>query len=87
MRVITLNAVTRSVLSQKKKPIHYYYRFLKWHADSLRELFFDTLQITNTVRLPVNDFGECELPADYVDWCSVGVQAGQWIRPLIQKIH
>jgi hypothetical protein len=85
MRVISLNSITRSVLSQKKKPIHYFYPFLKWHSDCLRELFFDTLQITNTVRLPLNEFNEAEIPADCVDWCGVGVQAGQWVRPLVQK--
>lgn len=85
MRVVSLNHITRSVLSQKRRPIHYYYRNLKWGADCLRELIFDTLQITNTVRLPLNEFNEAEIPADYIDWCTVGVQAGQWIRPLIQK--
>jgi len=85
MRYVTLNGITRSVLSQKKKTIHSYYRFLKWHADCLRELLFDTIQITNTVRLPVNEFWECELPADYIDWCGVGVQVGQFVRPLIPK--
>ena len=85
MRTVSLNAITRSALFQKRKPVHYYARFLKWHSDCLRELLFDTIQITNTVRIPLDDFNEAELPADYVDFCSIGVQAGQWIRPLIQK--
>lgn len=85
MRVTSLNAITKSVLSQKRRPIHYYYRFLKWSSDCLRELIFDTLQITNTVRLPLDDNYEAEIPADCVDTCGVGVQAGQFIRPLILK--
>ena len=85
MRNVTLDTITRSILSQKRKPIHYYYSFLKWNADCLRELLFDTIQITNTVRIPINEFGEAELPGDYVDWCGIGIQAGQFVRPLIQK--
>lgn len=85
MRVTTLDHLVRSVLNQKRLPIHYYGRFLKYASDCLRELLFDRLQITNTVRLPLNDYFEAELPTDMVDWCAVGVQAGQFVRPLVQK--
>jgi len=85
MRLITLNGITRSWLKQYKKPIHYYADILKFSSDCLRELLFDTLQITNTVRLPLDEFNEAEIPADCVDWCAVGVQAGQFVRPLVQK--
>lgn len=85
MRVITLNAVTRSTLSRLRKPIHYYYQFLKTSSDCLRELIFDTIQITNTVRLPLNEFYEAEIPADCVDYVKIGVQAGQYTRPLVEK--
>ena len=85
MRVISLNAVTRSTLSRLRKPVHYYYQFLKTSNDCLRELIFDTIQITNTVRLPLNEFYEAELPPDYVDFIKVGVQAGQYSRPLVSK--
>jgi len=84
-RLITLNGVTRSCLLLHRKPIHYYYRFLKYSADCLQELIFDTLQITNTVRLPLNEFFEAEIPADNVDIVSIGVEAGQYTRPLVQK--
>lgn len=85
MRTVSLNAIARSYLKQRKKPIHYYADFLKFASDCLRELIFDTLQITNTVRLPLDDFNEAAIPPDYVDWCGVGVQAGQFVRPLVQK--
>ena len=85
MRTTSLNAVTRSLLKQRGKPIHYYADFLKFASDCLRELIFDTLQITNTVRIPLDEFNEAEIPADCVDWCSVGVQAGQFVQPLVQK--
>lgn len=85
MRVITLNAIARSTSSRLRKPIHYYYQFLKTSSDCLRELIFDTLQITNTVRLPINEFYEAEIPPDYVDFIKVGIQAGQYSRPLVSK--
>lgn len=86
MRVVSLNSITRSYLSQSKRPIHFYYRCLKFASDALRELLFDTLQITNTVRLPLNEFFEAEIPADCAgDYVKIGVQAGQYFRPLVEK--
>lgn len=85
MNGITLNGITRSALKQHRKPIHYYSEFLKYAADCLTMLLFDTLKITNTVRLPVNTFKEAELPADYIDKIRVGVQVGQFVRPLVEK--
>jgi len=85
MRYITLNGITRSYLSQTKRPIHYYFRFLKYASDCIRELIFDTLQVINTTRLPVDEFYQCKIPADCVDIIKVGVQVGQFVRPLIEK--
>src|SRR5688572_23724967 len=85
MRHVTLSGIVKSCLHQKGLPIHYYPRYLKYGSDCLRELLFDTLQVTNIVRLPANDFNEVQIPQDCVDWCSVGVQIGQWKRPLIKK--
>jgi hypothetical protein len=85
MRVATVNYIVRSYLNQSKKPIHYYARFAKYASDCLRELLFDTLHITNTVRIPVNSFYEADVPEDCVDIIRVGVQAGQFVRPLVSK--
>ena len=85
MRLTTLNGVANSSLLLHGKSRHYYYRFLKYSADCVQELIFDTLQITNTVRLDLNEFFEAEIPADYVDFVSIGVQAGQFTRPLVHK--
>lgn len=85
MRFTTLNNCARSYLNLTQRPIHYYARCLKYSSDCIRELIFDTLKILNTVRLPVNEFFEAELPADCIDWSKVGVQAGQFVRPLIQR--
>lgn len=85
MRYVTLNGLARSYLSQTRQPIHRYYRCLKFASDCVRELIFDTLKVTNTVRIPINEFGEAELPHDYVDFCKVGIQAGQYFRPIVNK--
>lgn len=85
MRNITLNGITRSYLNQTSRPIHYYPRCLKFAADCVRELLFDTLRVTNTVRIKKNEFSECQIPNDYIDWIKIGVQVGQFVRPLIKK--
>lgn len=88
MRYVTLNGLTRSYLQQCRKPIHWYARFLKYASDCLRELRFDSLQIINTTRIDVDEFWQAELPADMIDpkaWCKVGVQVGQFVRPLIPR--
>lgn len=84
-RYITLNGVTRSYLGQKRKSIHFYAQCLKYANDCVRELLFDTLQIINTVRLPLNEFFEAEIPSYAVDILKVGVQAGQFVRPLVER--
>lgn len=85
MRYVTLNGITRSYLNRTARPIHFYARCLKYSSDGVSELLFDTLQIFNTVRLPVNEFFEAEIPADYIDKIEVAIQVGQFLRPLIQK--
>ena len=85
MRSVSLNHVTNSYLAQIRKPKHYYARCLKFANDCLRELLFDTLQIVNTQRIDVNEFWEAELPTDYISWTKVGVQVGQFVRPLIPR--
>ena len=85
MRLATLNGIANSTLQRLRKTIHYKYQMLKTSSDCLQQLIFDTLQITNTVRLPLNEFFEAELPADYVDFIKVGVQVGQYARPLVSK--
>jgi len=85
MRYITINGIVRSYLNQSKKPIHYYARFAKYASDGIRELIFDTLQIVNTVRLDVDEFYQAQIPADCVDYTKIGVQVGQFVRPLIER--
>lgn len=85
MRVISLNAIANSCLLQYRKTIHYKAQFLKTSSDCLRELIFDSLLITNTVRLDLNEFFEAEIPPDCVDYVKIGVQIGQYVRPLVER--
>lgn len=85
MRLATLNGLTRSYLQDTGRSIHYYSRCLKYASSCLSELLFDKLQITNTVRLSVNEFFEAEIPADCIDKIQVAIQVGQFLRPLIEK--
>jgi hypothetical protein len=85
MKFVKLDTIVRSILLQKSLPLHWYLQFLKYSADALRELTLDTLQIVNTVELPVDtsDF-TCQIPCDYVDYTGVGVKKGQFVRPIPQ---
>lgn len=85
MRRISLNGIAKSYLGKRNLSLHYYIRVLKHSSDCLRELLFDTLQVTNTVRLPVDENGEADVPSDCMDICLVGVKAGQYVRPLVRK--
>lgn len=87
MRTISMNGVVRSVLSQKRLPIHYYSRFLKYVSDGYREVRFDSLQIINTVRLTIDANGNAEIPEDCIDASTIrcGVQVGQFVRPLVKR--
>jgi hypothetical protein len=61
---------------EKNLSLHYYAEGLFHAAACLRELSFDTLQIVNTLRLPVNDYYAVDLPEDFVDDVMVGVPVG-----------
>jgi hypothetical protein len=82
MVVTTLDSIVRRFLLEKGLSIHFYAEALFHASTCLRELTFDTLQITNTKRLPINDYYAVDLPEDFVDDVMVGVPAGQFIQPI-----
>lgn len=85
MRLYTLDSIIRSALLRKGYSIHWYMQFLKYGADCLRELSFDSLQNIRSVRLELNEYNAIPLPCDYVDWIKVGVENGQVVRPYAQR--
>ncbi len=90
MTTITLDQIIRNYLLRRGYTLHHYLESLVYAKDCLRELSFDDLHIINTKLLTVNtDDNTVPLPEDYVDFCLVGVQVGQNVRPLVlnEKIN
>ena len=82
----SLDTITRSLLLQKGLPLHWYVQFLKYAADSVRELSFDSMRVINEVQLPIDQRTfAANLPCDYIDWVLVGVPQGQFDQPLWQR--
>jgi hypothetical protein len=85
MRVSSLDQIVRGLLLQEGKPLHYYFQYLKYACDALRELHFDTMKSVSTKKLLVNSYKAIDLPCDYVDWTKIGVEVGQFVRPLTSR--
>ena len=94
MITTTLDSIVRRGLLETGYSIHWYPELLFHGASAIRELHFDTLQVINSVNLPVGAYGEVNLPDDFVDDVSVCIPAGQslnalpkqdWITPI--RIH
>lgn len=85
MKYTTVDKIVRSVLIQKKLPLHYYLEMLKYACDCVRELYMDSMRVVNTVELEVNDYYAVDLPCDYMDWTKVGIKQGQLVQPIAQK--
>ncbi|MES2287385.1 MAG: hypothetical protein V4547_16955 [Bacteroidota bacterium] len=94
MILTNLDIICRRWLLEKNIPIHYYFEALTHSSTALRELSFDTLQIINSCMLPVGDYGEVNLPDDFVDDLLVCAPVSgalaplpkqDWITPL--RIH
>lgn len=87
MNYTSLDTISRSLLLQKGLPIHWYTQFLKYSADCIRELSFDSMRVINSVALPISPVTfATNLPCDYVDWVKVGVPQGQFVQPLVQRL-
>jgi|SRR5690242_14268475 len=94
MITTTLDQIVRRTLLECGYPIHWYCEFLYHASTFLRERSFDTLQIINTVNLPIGGDASMNLPQDFVDDVCVCVPSGQsitklpkqdWITPI--RLH
>ena len=83
MVTLTLNQIVNNILLKRKYPIHYYLEFLLYAKEGLRESAYDELHLLNTKKIPINSYNAIDLPNDYVDYCSVNLQFGQKLRPLV----
>lgn len=86
MTYTSLDTITRSVLLQKALTLHWYVQFLKYAADAVRELSFDSMRVVSEVRLKIDKRNfAADLPCDYIDWVFVGIPQGQFIQPIWQR--
>lgn len=80
----TLDAIARNYLLRKGYPMHFYMQALVYGAACLRELTLDDLKVVNTKIIPVDSNNYAQLPDDYNKFVSIGVEAGQRIRSLVE---
>lgn len=82
MVLTNIDSIVRRWLLETGRPIHYYAEGLYNASTCLRELCFDSLQMINTVRLPITDYFAVDLPEDFVDEVMVGILANNFIHPM-----
>jgi hypothetical protein len=85
MTLTSLDKIVRLVLLRKRYPLQWYIDCLVAAKYCLETLTKDDLRVINTQLIPVNDFGEAELPSDFLDFTLIGIQNGQFIRPLVER--
>lgn len=83
MKFTSLDIITKGLLISRQYPIHFYVHFLYLGSRAYEELHFDSLHNIKTVKLPViPDYNGVDLPCDVMDIVQVGVENGQFVRPL-----
>lgn len=85
MKYTSIDKVVRGFLLQRRWPIHFYVECIAYAQRCFAELHFDTLKNVRTVPLSLNSYGAAQLPCDYMDYCKIGVMAGNMIRPIYQR--
>jgi hypothetical protein len=83
IELTSLDAIVRSLLFKEGRGLHYYIEYLKYVADSYKELTETTIGLTKTVEVPVTSYGAVLFPVDCKDLVQVGFKAGERIRNLI----
>lgn len=82
-----LDQIVRRTLLERGMPLHFYLEFLLHAATCVRQLSKDTLQLVNTVKLPVNSYSAIDLPDDFVDELSVGFNVAGYIKEIPKNSH
>jgi hypothetical protein len=80
-----LDSIVRRTLLEKGFPLHYYTEYLFHASSAVRELSFDTLQIINSAKLPVNDYYAVDLPHDFVDDLAVTIPDGNFLQKVAKN--
>jgi hypothetical protein len=81
----TLDQLVRSVLIKKELPLHWYFQFLKFGSECVRELSFSTIPYTMSKTLTLNPASAVDLPCDFIDIIRVGIPQGQFVQPISQR--
>jgi len=82
MILSSLDKIVRRNLLEKSMPLHWWLEYFLHAAAGLREMSFDSLQIINTVSLPINSYSAFDMPDDFVDDVAVCIPMGQFLRPI-----
>jgi hypothetical protein len=85
MKYTTLDKVVKGYLLQKRYPIHFYIDFLVYAQRCFEEISMDSIGNVRTQKIPINSYFAATLPSDYMDWIKVGVENGQFVKPLINR--
>ena len=85
MTFTTLDAIVRRTLLENGLPIHFYAEYLFYSSTCLRELTIDTLKVINTRCLPIGEYGEVDLPDDYLDDVGLSFNTGAVLKPIPHK--
>jgi len=78
----TIDSIVRRALLENSYPIHWYAEYLFHASTCLRELNISTLKVINTRDLPVGDYGEVDLPDDFMDDVAVSFSTGATLKPI-----
>lgn len=85
MTVISLNQIVCNLLLRRRYPMQYYIDFLVYAKDGLATIAKDEEILAARYRvLTLNDNHAIELPTDYLDYVSVSIRIGQYLRPLVE---
>lgn len=82
MNFASLDMIVNRGLLERNLPNHWYIELLIHASTCLRELTFDTLQIVNTVQLPINEYGAADLPDGVVDDIGCYYAGGGTLVPI-----
>jgi hypothetical protein len=79
--MVTIDSIVRSALSARgEESLHKYQRFLQFALQAAADFYMDSAGSVKTVKLPMNDLKQVELPLDYIDWVKVGIATGDRVK-------
>lgn len=77
-----IDSICRRTLLERGLPLQFYLEELLHSTACVRELSFDTLQIINTLQLPVNEYNSIDLPGDFVYDLGLSIAWGGRLVPV-----